>query len=396
MNPIADSQRLPSWVRRSLLLGTLALAFVGSLALLRVALAVEEIGPFPTRLNGVERTELLGQNLQAARAKGNTRNILMLGDSMLMPLKKPRFTPSHTVPGRLREILEESTSDATLNVVSIRNPGAGYTTYYFLADRIIEAGPDQIALEFNPGNMSAQWRSRWASVDYAAFLGWRRIPEALTLPLYKLGLTADRLLWTVACQELGGVGLWRRVAETQGRVTRLRDALHRRVAEAVGSEAEAKFKAITLELEMSRKYTPGMIRRRKPAYESSYREALAGVKPDDVAIRMLGATVRRFVNAGIPTLVYVAPINVEHMREVGALTGDGVVQSLAHLGVAVRAAGGTYADFHDLLSDAHFIDAAGHLTFEGEHNGGALFARELAPLLLGQANAASRQSRPAD
>ena len=137
MNPIADSQGLPSWVRRSLLLGTLSLAFVGSLALLRLALAVEEIGPFPTRLNGVERTELLGQNLQAARAKGNTRNILMLGDSMLKPLKKPGFTPSHTVPGRLREILEESTSDATLNVVSIPKPGEGYTTYYFLADRIV-------------------------------------------------------------------------------------------------------------------------------------------------------------------------------------------------------------------------------------------------------------------
>jgi len=72
------------------------------------------------------------------------------------------------------------------------------------------------------------------------------------------------------------------------------------------------------------------------------------------------------------------------------------VQSLAHLGAAVRAAGGTYADFHDLLSDAHFIDAAGHLTFEGERSGGALFARELAPLLLDQVNAASRQSRPVD
>jgi hypothetical protein len=186
------------------------------------------------------------------------------------------------------------------------------------------------------------------------------------------------------------------VADAQGRVTKLRDALHHYAAAISGSQSEQRFKEERSRDARERDYSADYHRMNKSAYERSYAEALAGVEPDDVSIRIMGAAVRRFVDAGIPTLVYVIPINVEHMRDVGALEGDGLQRSLDRLGEGVRAAGGTFVDFHDLLPDEYFLDVRGHLTFDGETSGNALVARALAPMVLDQSGLVPREPGAGD
>ncbi len=399
-SPVAGSEavRRP-WLRCGLLLMSVALSFAGTLGVLRFALAVEEIGPFQTDLDGIDRAVHSQSRIGIARAKRDVHSILMLGDSMLMTLpNQPGYKLHHALPNRLERILKRRAPDGSPvpQIFSDPYPGESYTSFYFLADEFIESGPDQIVIEFNPLAMSAAWRGGWARTDYVAFVGWRRIPEALTLPLYKFGLTADRVLWTTACRELGYLGLWRRVAAVQGRVTKLRAALHLRAAALTGSQAEGRFKKQRDAEGWDRGFTPDLLRKKKSEYERSYREALAGVEEGDVSIRMMSAAVRRFVDAGIPTLVYVTPVNVEHMREVGALNGDGLQRSFDRLGEAVRAAGARYVDFHDLLSDEHFVDFSGHLSYEGMDAGNFILARKLAPLILEQAGLATRDAGTAN
>jgi hypothetical protein len=240
MTSTEGAQGVHSWLRRSLLLSSLILSLAGILAMLNLALDFEEIGSFKTNMDAALRAAHLNRNFAAAGAKRDVHKILMLGDSMLMSRKETGYDVGYSLPGRVWEVLEELAPDAdpAHHVVASHYPGEGYSSFYFFADLFIAAGPDQVLIEFNPGAMSARWRERFSRTDHVAFLGWRRIPEALTLPLHRLGITADRVLWTNAFRELGYVGLWREVTKAQGRVTKLRNALHQRVAALTGSQAE--------------------------------------------------------------------------------------------------------------------------------------------------------------
>jgi len=305
---------------------------------------------------------------------------------MLMPWKGMTYPKQQAVPKRLEQNIRAQFFQIPRPIVvnTFVRPGQGYSSYYFRAERMVEARPDQIVIEFHASAMSAQWREKFSRPNDVALVGMDRMLEALSLPLYKLGLTADRVLWMVTCEELGAVDVWRTIAVAQGRITKLRDAMDKSTAVLFGSQAHEKYQQQLNRHNAAHLLTPEGRRWTEEAYHHFYGEALAGVESDDIAIEMTKATVRLFQQAGIKTLVYVSPINVEHMSEVGALDRAGLQKSFARLGDAVRAAGGKFADLHDLLADDQFRDPAGHMTFEGKTSGSNVLAQHLASLVIEQ------------
>ena len=103
-------------------------------------------------------------------------------------------------------------------------------------------------------------------------------------------------------------------------------------------------------------------------------------------LRSLEAVLRRYREAEIPTLVYVVPVNVEHIRQLVVYDEAGLRHSLDLIEDRVRSAGATFADLHDAFPDSAFRDFSDHLGFEGEDSGVKQMADRLALLVLRQAH----------
>jgi len=307
--------------------------------------------------------------------------VVILGDSMLMLGKDAQ--PGTAIPDRLQVGLNRRLDrPASVKVRRVVNPGLGYTAFYFLAGRIASAGPDAVVIELNPLSLDRSWLTRgWARTDLVAWLGASRLPEALGLPLHRIGLSTDRLLWMVASVELGLDGLWSDVQRQQLRVAELGTLAQRTLATSTGANARQRFDASERGSAMRRNYMRGRHRPRLSAegYLERYSHVLSGVEPDDVSMALLGAAVEHFVRAGIETIVYVTPINFEHMEQVGVWDAEGMASSLANAREAVLAAGGHFVDLHDSTTDEGFRDQSGHLTFAGPSSASQALAERLAP-----------------
>jgi hypothetical protein len=119
---------------------------------------------------------------------------------------------------------------------------------------------------------------------------------------------------------------------------------------------------------------------------------LRGVTAREPTLQILAALLARFRRAHIPTLVYLEPMNVEHIHRLGFAL-DGLSQSIRTLRRTVEGQGAELADFHAVLPDGAFRDEGDHYTFAGQPNGtfrlGSQIASALRTTLL-----ASRDKRP--
>ena len=59
-------------------------------------------------------------------------------------------------------------------------------------------------------------------------------------------------------------------------------------------------------------------------------------------------------------LVYLNPINMEHLEKVGILADGNIDQTLAAVHETLDLEGITFLDLHDEFPDDHFSDMAGH------------------------------------
>lgn len=292
------------------------------------------------------------------------RQMVMLGDSMLMPAPGKHGPKDAAVPRRLERTLQLLVGERPrLRVYPFAQPGASYSMFYFLSDALARAQPDVVALSVNLPSLSRHWRTGpWVRTDLAAWLDPSRLGQALALPLNRLGLTADRLLALTACNVLGLRPAWgdiqRMQVRTQASYKQLRLSLARPLADARGRA-----------LWRSRlSGTQHGFRFRNGGYGHT-KDAMRGMARGDVAFALIEASVRHLTQRGIRTLVYLTPVNVEHMRKLDAYDPAGVAVIARHLGAATRAAGGEFLDLHDLLDDSGFRDAAGHLSFHGKTSG---------------------------
>ncbi len=112
-----------------------------------------------------------------------------------------------------------------------------------------------------------------------------------------------------------------------------------------------------------------------------YGQALAGVDSDHPVLLLFGAALRTFTQAGIRVLVYVVPVNVEHLRRVGLESQGGLARTVEAVRRVAKGAGADFLDLHDFLPDAAFRDPSGHFTYDGEIDGATLVAERIARAL---------------
>ena len=154
-----------------------------------------------------------------------------------------------------------------------------------------------------------------------------RVPEALGLPLYWTGLTADRMLAYIALIRIGALTPWIGLELSQTRASNAPDRIALRFEQAFGSSAVEKFRALQFFRRVRRDAGTG---RFDGAREfERFGAALSGVAPTHPVLRALGATVGGFVRAGVPVYVYVNPANVDNLERVGVMSPTSLAVSVA-------------------------------------------------------------------
>jgi hypothetical protein len=272
--------------------------------------------------------------------------------------------------------------ESHFRVFSFATPGFTQFTQYFLSHRLADAGPDHVVLGFNLSSLSQSWRTG-DRPELAALLPVRFLGEAMRLPMYWIGLSTDELLLYTTVAQLGSSEAWLALTQQQAR------CVH-----AWGSAAEwlqARSSAPDgLAYQMSHFY-----RRRQqqllpgaPERETEwlarwrYDAALAGVGPEHPVLQILRATLEVFREHRIPVLVYIIPINVEHIEKLGLLDRAGLLRSIESVRRVALASGASLVDLHDLLPDAAYSDAAGHLSVDAPLDAPPIVAERIAQALL--------------
>jgi hypothetical protein len=321
-----------------------------------------------TRLDQVRRLER-GIGLLADRPAGDW-DVVMVGDSHLLG------AGALPLPSLLERALWKRRGDAA--VWRVASPGLSLFGHYCVSDRIAAAHPDRVVVELNLADFSPAWRE----TDEAALAGLvlpRRWLEALGLPLERAGVSLDQLLFYGSVVQAGGLASWRRLQDEQARVAA---ALRRLAAWLQGHSpwpAGLGYERAH-DLAGMQRQRLGRERRASVAWVGAVLgPALDGVGPRDPALRFLDALLAHYAEAGVPVLVFVNPVNVEHLERLGLET-RGLARSVAQARGVARRRGADFLDLHALLPDAAFHDEMDHL--EASDPGGARVSEALAEALL--------------
>lgn len=346
----------------------LLFALAGTVTDARVEVPLDVIGPVE---KGIERL------IRRPDQPGQLR-VAYLGDSMIASHRDEA-----SLPARLRKALAERAGKKRFRVAPIAAPGLGPFDFYFLADHVLAANPDQIVLPINLTVFSAPWRGTFSRPELAGVLPAHRLPQALTLPLQWIGLTADRLLGYFVVVRTAGLPAWTELTRQQARLGAARRSLSHAIGERFGDDADRRFDLGAYRYFGKKYNVPGIQRLTAEGVEDRYGRVLRGLEPDHPALQVLEATLRIFQEAGVDVVVYTNPTNVEHMARVGAARPEGLARSIRSIEQVVEAAGARFVDLHDLLPDEGFRDGAGHFEFGEEGiDGPGLLADRIAPLLI--------------
>lgn len=314
----------------------------------------------------------------AAGAGGREERIAFLGDSTAVA-----DPPTRAVPHQLALAANRRTGgEPRVHVFSLAHPGLGPSDFYFLADEVARARPDAVVLTFNPASLARVWARRLNRPQLAGWIRPGRLPEAVSMPLDWIDVTADELLLYAGLVRAGLADAWRWISAEQARVGSARAALEQAL-DARGGDgragAHARFTRARIEVLRARAAEPGGAR---TGLLGRYGVALRGLSADHPILDVLGATVRLFAERNIRVLVYFVPVNVEDLREAGVYDRRGLERTASAVANAVRSNGGEFADLHDLLPDAAFRDPQGHYAHTGSVDGPRLVAEALAPLVV--------------
>jgi len=298
--------------------------------------------------------------------------VVLLGDSTLAG-------PDGRIPHRLDQTLPDGSFSRTVDVLPLVQPGFNAFDFYFLADMIVDTDPDQVVLPLNLQTLPVTRTDRNARSRLAGWIEADRLWEAVWLPFQPIGLTVDRLLFYKMIVACGGSTSWSFLAHEQARV----GAAWKRL----GTWAAARWprSPMTAFRDASRRAsTATRLVERRPTKDGTWRTttvyrgarfshagalgalgtALRGIDESHAVLEVLGATLRRFRRANIDTLVYVIPINVDHLDVLGFDTSSGLARTIESIRLAVESNGGKLVDLHRLLRDDSFRDPA-HFTSPG-------------------------------
>jgi hypothetical protein len=362
-------------MRACLRISCLILAF---LAVSAGLLAVLDTFAAPYRFSGIEDMPKIRETLEASQRDADDADlyrITFFGDS----------TAVFETPAKL-----EAAANALLpppqrvRVSSIAGLGMSPYDFYFLTGEVLRHRPAHVVVDFNLSMLSPSRSFRFARPGLAGWIPPTRLPEAMALPLHYLGLTVDRVLLYAAIVRTRGAGAWFALQREQVRLDRSYRDLEEWAEQRWGLVDEPGYHRLLRRRSEARQRHP----------ERSFRLSLAGarerygpaldlVEANHPELRMLDATLAAFEGAGIPVLVYVTPVNVQHLKRL-ELDLTGLEGSVARIEEIARSRGAAFVDLHDLLPNQAFKDRIEHFKLDAPWNGSERVAARLAPPLVEQ------------
>lgn len=294
----------------------------------------------------------------------NDVRILYLGDSTA-------YHQYHTdaAAGLLEAKLLEGRRHRSIRVLPAVMFGLDAFGYYGLADRVVYERPDLVVMALNLSTFRPQRLIAASRPELGAWIEWRRVPEALMLPLHIVGLSADRLLLYKAIAGLGLEHAWRRVRSVQSAVVKGFRMLGVATQKSFADDGLARLEIHRYEHRVRLKALPGPDSRHTEfGAQQAFGPVLDELDSDNAVLRVVDATLRHFGEAGVPTLVYAVPMNVEHFSKLGIDLDSGLPPSLERIAGVVERNGAHFVDLHALLQDSDFRDPI-HFNRDTEPNG---------------------------
>jgi hypothetical protein len=362
-----------------------SIAFIGSAGgvwiLARFSIDAAHIGEITTSFSLHENMAAFKQRFAGVRTK---QQVVLIGDSTLLAAAGMKAPSRQTLAPRIVEALRKyGEPGQRIELKTLRVPGLGPAGMYLVAQEIIDLKPDRVVMSLNLRSFSIDSMRGFSYAESAGWLASSQLLEALSLPLFHGGLTADRLLFYRALVTCGAERSWPVVRRLQGRAFKLRERLATDADALFASHATADMQFelgiarwIRLTTEVDK-----LPRMSKSAAARSLAPLLRGLSSEHPTLRILAAVVARFRRAQIPIMVYTAPINVEHMRHLG-LPMQEVERSLHTVAKVVQREGGEFVDLHDVLPERAFRDSGDHFTFEGQPNGTFRLASRVAAAMM--------------
>lgn len=326
-----------------------------------------------------------------ARDRSSLR-VALIGDSML-------WAPSTgtSLADRIWRLANGSVpSRDRLSLHTLTWPALTMNAEYCMADEFIGAHPTLVVLELNlravqPGGLGAS-----SYPELAGWIRWPRLARAAFIPLSDSGVTLDRLLLYRFLVKNDLSDEWRGLLDRQSRIFNVRDTVEGWVEKRTGVETIPARQAAGVFYAFGQMLIPKRLRATRPHAVASLGAILDGVDPRSSRLRVLRALLGDFERARIPVLVWVSPINLEHLRSLGLSTAH-VDESMATIRTLVESTGASFLDLHAILPDAGFHDSGDHYTLEGDRSGApdgtAVVAAQLAPAVRRAALAARDAAR---
>ncbi len=287
-----------------------------------------------------------------------SHRVLFIGDSLAMDVRTRRVSVASQLQKRLTARAAVRTR-SPIKVQPLTSSGFSLYSHYFVSDDVASLKPDQVILALNLMSFSEGWRSR-ERYQLSAFISPHRWLEALGLPLHEVGVTVDRLLFYRSIRAIGAFDAWWWLQREQARANRGYWRFAEWLQEWSGYPDGLGYRKEFQKLRFRRSRVFG-----DRATPSSARAllgaALDGVDPDHAGLQVLGAFLAHVREASIPVVVYVPPMNVEHLRSLGMYNEEGLGLTLKRIRTIVRGHGATFVDLHDVLADAEFTDFMDHL-----------------------------------
>ncbi len=319
-------------------------------------------------------------------------SVVYFGDSTVIG-----FPPEHHLPKRLQESINQfGGRRPPIRVLPLAVMGLTPFDIYFLSERVIEAGADQVIIPFNLAAFSPSWRTRFPRPELAGWMKWSAIPRALILPLYHIGLTVDRLLMNQLFVRIVGFDTWQIIRREQTRVGRARQNLELWASQWQHPNSVSAFRRGYYFRSAARFGHPKRKRYNEVGMRNHHGDAFEGQNARHPVFRILAESLRLFDEAGIPALVYLVPINWEYARSLGVYDEKGLAQTIDSLVEITDRHHASLLDLHKIFPDAGFVDEPGHFTHEGEYDGPRVVADQLAPPIVKTARRARRAKRKAN
>jgi hypothetical protein len=313
-----------------------------------------------------------------------SRRIAFVGDSMLWG-----FEGGTPLPDSVLRIVNRSVPRNRRSSIHTLSWGAlTMDGEYCIADELIAAKPTLLVLELNlralqPGPLGPASYS-----ELAGFIRWPRLAEAAFVNLSDAGITLDRLLFYRFLVANHFEGAWLGLLDLQSRLFNSQDILEGWLEKKTDVETVATRRRESALYSFARLLIPHTAKATAAHTTEMLGAVLDGLDDDNSRLRVLKALLRDLRRANVPLLVWVSPVNVQHMRHLG-MSMDGLDRSLRTIREAVEATGARFLDLHAILPDEGFRDSGDHYTLSGELDGAALVAARLGPAVERAATAAT-------